>query len=92
MDGLIPIETIAGKIYYIRGHKVMLDSDLAVFYGVEVKRLNEQIKRNIERFPENFCFQLNEKEYESLRCQLGTSNPEQQVMTPALRPQLFRSE
>jgi hypothetical protein len=62
MEGLIPVESVVQKIYLIRGQKVMLDSDLAVFYGEAVRRLNEQVKRNIERFPENFMFQLTKDE------------------------------
>jgi phage regulator Rha-like protein len=61
-------------IYEIRGQKVMLDSDLAVLYGVEVKRLNEAIKRNIERFPRDFMFQLTQKEWDVLRSQIATAN------------------
>lgn len=56
---LIPGELVASKIYVIRGTKVMLDQDLAVLYGVETKRLNEQVKRNSDRFPADFMFQLN---------------------------------
>lgn len=59
---IIPIEKIERSILFIRGEKVMLDSDLAVIYGVTTKRLNEQVKRNIDRFPDDFMFQLNEKE------------------------------
>lgn len=81
MEGLIPVENIAQKIYFIRGQKVMLDSDLAAFYGVEVKRLNEQVKRNITRFPENFMFRLNEEEFESLKVQTGTSGLKSQIAT-----------
>jgi len=62
MDAIVPIELIEKKIYLIRGHKVMLDTDLAILYGVTTKRLNEQVKRNHDRFPEDFMFQLNEKE------------------------------
>jgi len=58
MKSLIPMEVIEGKILLIRGHKVMLDSDLAKLYGVTTKRLNEQVKRNKNRFPEDFMFQL----------------------------------
>jgi uncharacterized coiled-coil protein SlyX len=65
---------IQSKIYEIRGQRVMLDFDLAAMYGVEVKRLNEQVKRNIERFPEDFMFQLTKGEWEILKCQNGTSN------------------
>ena len=69
------IQVIQSKIYEIRGVKVMLDRDLAAMYGVETRRLNEQVKRNIERFPEDFMFQLTKGELELLRSQLATSNP-----------------
>ena len=59
--------TIRSKIHVIRGQQVMLDSDLAKLYGVETRRLNEQVKRNIERFPEHFCFQLTRDEVENLK-------------------------
>jgi hypothetical protein len=73
-DGLIvPDEIIMNKIYYIRGQKVMLDSDLAELYGVETRRLNEQVARNADRFPEDFMFRLNENEFESLMSQFATS-------------------
>jgi hypothetical protein len=62
MKALIPEEVIDSKIYLIRGHKVMLDKDLAVIYGVKPIRLREQVKRNTARFPEDFMFQLNEQE------------------------------
>jgi hypothetical protein len=62
------------NIYTIRGVKVMLDSDLADIYGTEVKYLNRAVKRNHERFPVNFMFKLTQKEYENLKCQIGTSN------------------
>ncbi len=62
--GVLPIEIIQNKIYLIRGHKVMLDRDLAVLYGLPTFRLNEQVKRNIKRFPkEDFCFQLTKDEF-----------------------------
>ncbi len=54
-------------IYLIRGEKVMLDSDLAELYGIETKRLNEQVRRNMDRFPEDFMFQLTQQEFDSLR-------------------------
>jgi len=69
----IPIERIERMIYLIRGQRVMLDSDLAELYGVSTRRLNEQVKRNIERFPEDFMFQLTDEEYENLRSQNATS-------------------
>ena len=68
------IELIQNKIYEIRGQRVMLDRDLAELYGVETKRLNEQVKRNIERFPIDFMFQLTEKEMEDWKSQFATSN------------------
>ncbi len=61
-------------IYVIRGQQVMLDSDLAMLYQVETKYLNRAMKRNQDRFPEDFCFQLTKSEAENLRCQIGTSN------------------
>ncbi len=72
MKELIPVEIIEKKIYLIRGHKVMLDSDLAELYGVETKRLNEQVRRNLKRFPDDFMFQLTEEEAESLRSHFAT--------------------
>lgn len=65
--------TIRNLIYVVRGQPIMLDSDLAMLYRVETKNLNKAVKRNIDRFPEDFCFQLTEEEYNSLRCQIGTS-------------------
>ncbi|MEW6711466.1 MAG: ORF6N domain-containing protein [Candidatus Riflebacteria bacterium] len=70
---LIESERIESKIYTIRGHRVMIDSDLAELYEVETKRLNEQIKRNSERFPASFMFQLTLEEEEFLRSQIATS-------------------
>ena len=61
-------------IYEVRGQKVMLDSDLAMLFEYETKQLNRQVARNIRRFPENYCFQLTQREYENLRCQIGTSS------------------
>lgn len=69
---LINEETIKNKIFTIRGFQVMMDKDLAELYQVESKRLNEQVKRNIERFPEYFRFQLTQEEYQNLRSQFAT--------------------
>ncbi|MGE3613411.1 MAG: ORF6N domain-containing protein [Sulfurimonas sp.] len=69
---IIDNQTIQDIIYTIRGVQVMLDEDLAVLYGVELKRLNEQVNRNIERFPEKFRFQLTKEEHENLRSQFAT--------------------
>jgi hypothetical protein len=74
-------ETIKNKIYSIRGFQVMLDRDLAELYGVESKRLNEQVKRNIERFPESFRFQLTDEEYQNLRSHFATSSWKSQNVT-----------
>ena len=68
------LEFIQKMIYEIRGLKVMLDRDLAELYGVELKALNQAAKRNIERFPKDFMFQLTDKEWESLRSQFVTAN------------------
>jgi phage regulator Rha-like protein len=67
----LPVES---RILHLRNHKVILDTDLAELYGVSVKRLNQQVKRNKERFPADFVFQLSAKEHESLRLQIATSN------------------
>lgn len=76
MQELIPIEIIENKIYIIRSQKVMLDRDLAQLYSVETKRLNEAVKRNIQRFPEKFMFQLTDEEWENLKCHFSTSDDE----------------
>ncbi len=68
------IQVIQKKIFEIRGHKVVLDSDLAAMYEVETKVFNQAIKRNIDRFPEEFMFQLTREEFKSLRSQIVTSN------------------
>lgn len=70
----IPYEIIVSKIYYIRGHKVMLDKDLAELYGVETKTFNQAVKRNLKRFPPDFMFELSIKEWENLRSQFVTSS------------------
>ncbi|WP_395065468.1 ORF6N domain-containing protein [Flavobacterium sp.] len=73
---IISEETISDKIYFIRNQKVMLDRDLATLYGIETKRLKEQVKRNISRFPEDFMFELSKSEFENWRSQFATSNSE----------------
>jgi hypothetical protein len=70
----IPVEVIERKIYLIRGCKVMLDSDLAELYQVPTKVLNQAVRRNLDRFPADFMFQLNREELENLRSQLVTSS------------------
>jgi len=71
---LIPDDIISSKIYLIRKQKVMLDKDLAELYAVETKQLKRQVRRNRERFPEDFMFELNQQEFDNLRSQFGTSN------------------
>ena len=71
-------DNIKNLIYTIRGKQVMLDSDVAMLYHYETKNINKAMKRNIERFPEDFCFQLAEKEVENLRFQIGTSSLEKE--------------
>jgi len=66
------VEDVERRIYQIRGKKVMFDSDLAELYGVETKSLTRQVRRNVERFPEDFMFRLTKDEF--LRCQIGTSS------------------
>ncbi|HMQ03622.1 MAG TPA: ORF6N domain-containing protein [Pyrinomonadaceae bacterium] len=70
---VITLDQVERRIYLIRDDKVMLDSELAAMYGVTTKRLNEQVKRNFDRFPDDFCFQLTEEEYVALRSQNATS-------------------
>jgi hypothetical protein len=72
---LIPVERIAQAILLIRGQKVMLDEDLAALYGVQTRRLNEQVRRNLDRFPDDFMFQLTDEEYAALISQIATSKP-----------------
>lgn len=76
MNNTLPLseEILTGKIYFIRGRRVMLDMDLADLYGVLTKRLKEQVKRNMDRFPEDFMFELTQQEFECLRSQFATSN------------------
>lgn len=71
---VIVLEAISRKIHLIRGNKVLLDSDLATLYGVSTKRLNEQVRRNKNRFPKDFMFELTKKEIANLRSQFATSN------------------
>src|SRR3989338_9097777 len=71
-SSVVPIERIEKRIFRLRGHKVMLDSDLARLYGVPTKRLNEQVRRNRSRFPADFMFQLTGNEVEALRSQVAT--------------------
>ena len=76
MDELLVQGEISSKILTLRGRQVILDRDLAELYQVETRRLNEQVKRNVERFPSDFMFQLSEKEYQNLMSQFATSSLE----------------
>jgi phage regulator Rha-like protein len=69
---MLPAETITNKIYFIRGIKVMLDRDLAELYDAETSQLKRAVRRNIDRFPDDFMFELTSEEYSFLRCQIGT--------------------
>ena len=71
---IIPIGQIEQRILLIRGQRIMLDADLASLYGTTTKRLNEQVKRNLRRFPEDFMFQLTTKEWADLTSQIAMSN------------------
>jgi hypothetical protein len=72
-ESLVPVERVERTILVLRGRRVILDSELAALYGVPVKRLNEQVKRNIGRFPDDFAFQLTKEEVEILKSQFATS-------------------
>ncbi len=71
---MVQIESITSRIITLRGQRVMLDSDLAALYGVETRRLNEQVRRNPDRFPADFMFQVREDEFKALMSQFATSN------------------
>ena len=72
MTDIITSENIINRIYFIRGIKIMLDEDLAILYGIETKVLNQAVKRNLDRFPEDFMFQLTQEEFDFLRSQFVT--------------------
>jgi hypothetical protein len=77
MTGSLPtftLDSVVRRIFELRGQRVMLDTDLALLYGVETKYIVRAVKRNPGRFPEDFMFQLSTGEWDSLRCQIGTSN------------------
>jgi len=72
MTTVVPLESIVSKIIFLRSEKVLLDLDLAELYGVETKQLKRAVRRNIDRFPPDFMFELAKEEYDSLRYQFGT--------------------
>jgi len=84
MTELVPVELIASKIYLIRGIKVMLDRDLAGLYDVETKVLKQAVRRNIDRFPSDFMFELTKDEFNNLRSQIVTSSWGGQIFTHGL--------
>ena len=88
MKEIIPIQIIENKIYIIRGIKVMLDSDLAYLYEVDTKVLNQAVKRNLDRFPEDFMFQLSDDEWQNLRSQFVTLNK----ITRKYKPYVFTEQ
>jgi hypothetical protein len=87
---LQPELNIDNKIFTIRGEQVMIDSHLAELYGVDVKRINEQVKRNLERFPDTFMFQLSEAEWEYLKYQVVDTKPSKKSVS--LRSQIATLE
>ncbi|HEX5150242.1 MAG TPA: ORF6N domain-containing protein [Parafilimonas sp.] len=87
---IIPDEQVISKIYLIRGKKVMLDRDLAALYQVETRILNQAVRRNIDRFPKDFMFQLNEKDFENWKSQFVISNSEK--MSLRKRPYAFTEQ
>jgi ORF6N domain len=90
VKSVIADEAIINKIYLIRGKKVMLDRDLAEMYGVEVRVLNQAVKRNIERFPKDFMFQLSKKEFENWKSQIVISNSDKMGLRK--RPLVFTEQ
>ena len=92
MRALIPVEIIEKKILLIRGEKVMLDADLAELYEVETFNLNKAVKRNIDRFPQDFMFQLTKEEADSLRFQIGILKPGEQAGTQSETTMLGRGQ
>ena len=87
---LVPQETIESKIFFLRGKRVMLDRDLAILYGVETRALNQAVRRNMRRFPEDFMFQLTKEEMESWKSQIVISNREK--MGLRRRPYAFTEQ
>lgn len=85
-------EIVINKIVFIRGNKVMLDKDLAEMYGVETRRLNEQVKRNLKRFPEDFMFQLTQSETDNWMSQFATSNSKKYKMGVRKQPYAFTEQ
>jgi hypothetical protein len=83
---LVPLDRVERAILILRGRRVILDSDLAALYGASAKRLNEQVKRNAERFPADFAFKLTPEEFETLRSQFATFSVRQPLSFALERP------
>jgi hypothetical protein len=92
MENEISTLQIEKKIFVIRGVQVMIDRDIAELYGVETRRLNEQVKRNITRFPEEFMFQLTRDEIDNLKSQIVTSRETDSVMSQIATSSSSRSQ
>jgi hypothetical protein len=90
MKDIMPSEKIINKVYLVRNIKVMLDSDLAKLYGVETAYLKRQVRRNIERFPDDFMFELTKEEFDNWRCQFVTSNADKIGLR--YRPMVFTEQ
>ena len=75
---MLTTDQLSRLIYDIRGQPLMLDSDLAAIYGVETKALNRAVKRNADRFPKDFMFQISSREWQNLKCQIGTSSSDRE--------------
>ena len=86
----VPIEKITGKIYLIRDHNILLDRDLADLYGVETKALKQAVRRNIDRFPSDFMFELTDTEFENWRSQFVTSKGDR--MGLRYKPMVFTEQ
>jgi len=80
-SAIVLTERAESKILLIRDQKVILDSDLALLYGVTTRRLNEQVKRNIDRFPDDFMFQLTKEKFNNLKSQFATSGSTRYILT-----------
>jgi hypothetical protein len=84
-NAIVPIEHIERQIFMIHGQRVLLDKDLASLYGVQTRDLNKAVRRNIDRFPQDFSFQLSKEEFENLMFQIGTSNDPKRHGAPSTR-------
>ena len=92
MNEIMSAQNVQNRIFRIRGQQVMLDTDLAYLYGVRTKRLNEQVRRNLKRFPPDFMFQLSPPEAESLRSQTATLEPHGRGRHRKYRPYVFTEQ